>query len=55
MSFYTLVSVFIMDWLIPGVHNAKAEECTTPYMRRNIKYIGVGGCRTTSLAARSGT
>ena len=23
-----------------GVHNAKAEECTTPYMRRNA---GVGG------------
>ena len=28
----------------PGVHNAKAEECTTPYMRQNIKInIGVGG------------
>ena len=27
-----------------GVHNAKAEECTTPYMRQNIKInIGVGG------------
>ena len=28
----------------PGVHNAKAEECTTPYMRQNIEInIGVGG------------
>ena len=27
-----------------GVHNAKAEECTTPYMRQNIEInIGVGG------------
>ena len=31
------------DWKRPfnlleaGVHNAKAEECTTPYMRQNIK------------------
>ena len=26
------------------VHNAKAEECTTPYMRQNIEInIGVGG------------
>ena len=22
---------------VPGVHNAKSEECTTPYIRRNIK------------------
>ena len=37
--------------LRPGVHNAKAEERTTPYMRQNITYmrqniktiIGVGG------------
>ena len=30
--------------LHPGVHNAKAEECTTPYMRQNIEInIGVGG------------
>ena len=29
---------------VPGVHNAKAEECTTPYMRQNIEInIGVGG------------
>ena len=30
--------------VLAGVHNAKAEECTTPYMRQNIKInIGVGG------------
>ena len=32
--------------VLPGVHNAKAEECTTPapYMRQNIEInIGVGG------------
>ena len=29
---------------LAGVHNAKAEECTTPYMRQNIEInIGVGG------------
>ena len=31
-------------YVYTGVHNAKAEECTTPYMRQNIKInIGVGG------------
>ena len=30
--------------ILSGVHNAKAEECTTPYMRQNIEInIGVGG------------
>ena len=30
--------------VLPGVLNAKKEECTTPYMRQNIKInIGVGG------------
>ena len=30
--------------VMSGVHNAKAEECTTPYMRQNIEInIGVGG------------
>ena len=35
----------ICEWTLqPGVHNAEAEECTTPYMRQNIKInIGVGG------------
>ena len=29
---------------IAGVHNAKAEECTAPYMLQIIKInIGVGG------------
>ena len=29
---------------LSGVHNAKVEECTTPYMRQNIEInIGVGG------------
>ena len=29
---------------LPGIHNAKAEECTTPYMRQIIKInIGAGG------------
>ena len=33
-----------IQFLLPGVHNAKAEECTTPYMRQNIEInIGVGG------------
>ena len=32
------------DYVRAGVHNAKAEECTTPYMRQNIEInIGVGG------------
>ena len=31
-------------FVVAGVHNAKAEECTTPYMRQNIEInIGVGG------------
>ena len=37
----------IQYYTLPGVHNTKAEECTTPYMRQNIKInIGVGGLRT---------
>ena len=33
-----------IQYVLAGVHNAKAEECTTPYMRQNIKInIGVGG------------
>ena len=33
-----------VNYTLPGVHNAKAEECTTPYMRQNIEInIGVGG------------
>ena len=30
------------ELLKPGVHNAKAEECTTPYMRQNIILVWVG-------------
>ena len=34
----------IINVMKTGVHNAKAEECTTPYMRQNIEInIGVGG------------
>ena len=37
-------STFFRLWPKTGVHNAKAEECTTPYMCQNIKInIGVGG------------
>ena len=33
-----------VGYVSAGVHNAKAEECTTPYMRQNIEInIGVGG------------
>ena len=38
---YTNISPW--SW-VAGVHNAKAEERTTPYMRQNIEInIGVGG------------
>ena len=34
-----------------GVHSAKAEKCTTPYMRRTIKInIGVGGLHGNQFA-----
>ena len=38
-SFYPMTTVHIL----PGVHNAKAEECTTPHIgSRNIE-INIGG------------
>ena len=37
-----------------GVHNAKAEECTTLYMRQNIKLnIGVDGLHGNQFAKNS--
>ena len=42
------------EGLIPGVHTAKAEECTTPYMCQDIKInIGVGGLHATKFAKNS--
>ena len=54
----TVGNFFLQDppkpqYVVTGVHNAKAEECTTPYMRQIIKiYISVGarvGYMATSL------
>ena len=40
-----------MHSLTEGVHNAKEENCTTPYMRQNIKInIGVGGLHGNQFA-----
>ena len=45
---HSRMGVFPDYYLKTGVHNAKAEECTTPYMRQNIEInIGVGGLHGT--------
>ena len=40
----SLMSTFPLS-VNSGVHNAKAEECTTPYMRQNKYWCGWVTCQ----------